>query len=115
MLTVRRTTSWPTAAGVPWTQTWLEILGRGPSREAPLRTVAPLQAVQCWHPWRLSPSENEGTAQTLLLSCIPLHEDHVIWRRDKLPITCLMENKVLVLYCVKTRLYVTTANEISYK
>ena len=67
MLTVRRTTSLPTAAVAPWTQTWLEILGRGPSREAPLPTVAPLQAVQCWHPWRLSPSEYGGTAQTLLL------------------------------------------------
>ena len=98
MLTVRRMTSLPTAAGVPWTQTWLEILGKGPSREAPLRILAPLQAVQCWHPWRLSLSEYGGTAQSLLLLCIPLHEDRVIWRQDKLPITSLMEDKVLVLY-----------------
>ena len=80
MSTVRRTTSWPIAAVVPWTQTWLGISGKGPSPGAPLLTAAPPQAVQHWRPWRLSPSEYEDTGQTLLLLCIPLHEDHVTWR-----------------------------------
>ena len=83
MSTVRRTTSWPTAAVAPWTQTWLGISGKGPSPGAPLLTAAPPQAVQHWRPWRLSPSEYRDTGQTLLLLCIPLHEDHVTWRRDK--------------------------------
>ena len=83
MSTVRRMTSWPIAAVVPWTQTWLGILGKGPSRGAPLLTAAPLQVVQHWHPWKLSPSEYGGTGQTLPLLCIPLHEDHVTWRGNK--------------------------------
>ena len=36
MSTVRRTTSWPTAAVIPWTQTWQGISGKGPSQGAPL-------------------------------------------------------------------------------
>ena len=91
MSTVRRTTSWPIAAVVPWTQTWLGISGKGPSRGAPLLTVAPLQAVQHWHPWRLSPSEYGGTGQTLPLLCIPLHEDHVTWRWKKAWGSCDLE------------------------
>ena len=110
MSTVRRTTSWPTAAVAPWTQTWLGISGKGPSLGAPLLTVAPPQAVQHWCSWRLSPSEYEDTGQTLLLLCIPLHEDHVTWRRDKLPthLTNLKKDSSFVALCEEVLVDVIT-------